>query len=165
MRFIGLCLFAVSLSGCSTFSHAPVQRLNVSQEVLALHNQMRAAHQAPPLVWNNTLANYAAQYASQCRFKHSHGPYGENLATGYRNVHNAVVAWYNEKQHYHHDNPGFSLATGHYTQMVWRSTTEIGCAYVVCNGINGTPGKLLVCEYNPPGNVIGARHFEENVLS
>jgi len=46
----------------------------------------------------------------------------------------------------------FSGSTGHYTQIVWRSTTAIGC---------GTSGSLLVCQYGPPGNHRGK--FDKNV--
>ncbi|MBO4329990.1 MAG: hypothetical protein J5820_05070, partial [Rhodocyclaceae bacterium] len=45
------------------------------------------------------------------------------------------------------DNSNY-LTFGHYTQMVWNTTTEIGCGYKVCSG-----AIQMVCNYNPPGNV------------
>lgn len=34
---------------------------------------------ANALTWNSNLASYAANYAANCKFAHSGGPYGENL--------------------------------------------------------------------------------------
>jgi hypothetical protein len=55
------------------------------------------------------------------------------------------------------------METGHFTQLVWKDTTSVGCGRTECNGRDdgGAPGWYLVCEYWPHGNVIGA--FEENV--
>merc|ERR1711953_410801 len=74
---------------------------------------------------------------------------GENLAKGVVDA-GAVDMWYNEISY----SPGgqgaiqqFDMNTGHYTQLVWQSTTAVGC---------GTNGDLLVCEYGPAGNMVGA---------
>ena len=45
---------------------------------------------------------------------------------------------------------------GHFTQMVWKTTTEIGCAVGKRKDI---PGYIVVCRYNPPGNVIGQKPY------
>ena len=57
----------------------------------------------------------------------------------------------------------FSESTGHFTQLVWKDTTKVGCGAVHCNSNvnNGASGWYLVCEYTPRGNVIGA--FKQNV--
>lgn len=138
----------------------------VQNEALSTHNHFRAQHRAPALTWDSTLAKYAAQYASHCEFKHSHGPYGENIAAGYPSVTTAITAWYNEQQNYDYQQPGFSMQTGHFTQVVWKGSTRLGCASVPCDGKNGTPGNYVVCEYNPPGNNIADNniYFNENVL-
>ena len=68
-----------------------------------------------------------------------------------------MTAWANEINSYDFANPGFSSATGHATQMLWVATTRIGCAAQAC-----AEGPLYVCEYDPPGNVIG--QFQQNVL-
>lgn len=57
---------------------------------------------------------------------------------------------------YDFERPGFSETTGHFTQLVWVRTQQVGCAIGVCpNGVSvGTVtwrGKLYVCEYWPPG--------------
>lgn len=51
----------------------------------------------------------------------------------------------------------YSPQTGHFTQMVWQATTQIGCGATRC-----AAGPLYVCHYSPPGNVIG--QFVQNVL-
>lgn len=59
-----------------------------------------------------------------------------------------------------------STATGHFTQLVWKNTTQVGCSRKECNagqqgGHGDAPGWYVVCEYAPAGNVIGA--FVDNV--
>lgn len=137
---------------------------SIQQSALKTHNYLREQHSAPPLQWENQLAKYAANHAKRCQFTHSHGPYGENLAAGYPSVAAAIHAWYGENQYYSFWFPRFSNKTGHFTQLVWKSSTHVGCAVIGCHGKNGTPGEFLVCEYNPPGNVINAGYFKENVL-
>ncbi len=133
-------------------------------EIVSLHNQLRETHHAPKLIWDDQLASYAEHYASQCRFQHSSSPYGENLAAGYPTLSAAIHAWSNEQKQYSYFSPGFSMKTGHFTQIVWKATQKIGCGYVSCDGKNGTPGNYLVCEYSPAGNVASRRYFEKNVL-
>lgn len=132
--------------------------------LLSLHNKMRRAHHSPPLEWDDTLANFAESYAAKCKFKHSGSPYGENLAAGYPSVSEAINVWYAEQKYYSYNQPGFSYKTGHFTQLVWKGTQKLGCAYVACNGTNGTPGNYLVCEYSPAGNISSREYFANNVL-
>ncbi|KAJ5115323.1 hypothetical protein NUU61_001082 [Penicillium alfredii] len=149
--------------------------------VLQVSNDYRNAHDASPLVWNETLVEYSRDWAEACIWKHSNGPYGENLAYGYSNASAAVAAWGDERTQYDFGKPtGFTEATGHFTQLVWRSTTEMGCAAVNCgytedqnshhvrrspDGKSRAQGWYVVCEYTPAGNVVG-RHdkfFKLNV--
>lgn len=76
---------------------------------------------------------------------------GENLAWGYAGFEAAIDAWYAEESQYNYGRGGFSSATGHFTQLVWRDTTRLGCAYNFSCGM-----KTYVCNYSPPGNVMGA---------
>jgi uncharacterized protein YkwD len=77
-----------------------VSAASFKEEVLAIHNQLRARHYAQPLVWDDQLAAYAENYASKCEFRHSSSPYGENLAAGYPTPAAAIRFWYNEGAHY-----------------------------------------------------------------
>jgi hypothetical protein len=69
---------------------------------------------------------------------------------GYSSLSDAVDAWYNEVKLYEFFNPGWNTATGHFTALVWRSTTKLGCAI---NTACSWP--TYVCQYGPPGNVLG----------
>jgi uncharacterized protein YkwD len=133
------------------------------EDALSIHNQFRKLHHAPNLVWDDTLALYAENYAKKCRFQHSSSPYGENLAAGFPSIIAAVKVWYAENEHYSYWRPGFSSRTGHFTQVVWKSTKRLGCGFANCDGKNGTPGKFWVCEYGPPGNVTNRGYFSANV--
>lgn len=146
--------------------------LDLRTSVLNSTNLFRYQHNATFLAWNDSLASYAADYAARCIWAHSYGPPGENLARGYPNVTSAVDAWGNERELYtfspEDQVTGFSEPTGHFTQLVWKSTQTVGCAAYACNGDNGLAGYLLVCEYWPPGNIEGTGaqrnvFFEENV--
>lgn len=129
------------------------------QGIVDYHNQVRAQHGAPAMVWNSTIAQFASDYlaSDNCVFKHSGGPYGENIAMGYSDTLSAMEAWYDEYTLYDYAAGQFSSSTGHFTQMVWVDTTSVGCALDACDG-----RPFLVCEYYPRGNVIG--YFTENVL-
>ncbi|KAJ5754077.1 uncharacterized protein N7511_008230 [Penicillium nucicola] len=101
--------------------------------VLETTNEYRASHDANPLQWNDTLAEYSKNWADACVWKHSDGPYGENLAYGYGNASAAVIAWGDEGAMYNFGKPtGFTEETGHFTQLVWKATTQVGCAAVNC---------------------------------
>jgi Cysteine-rich secretory protein family len=129
-------------------------------------NQFRNQHAASPLTWNTTLATSASTWATTCQWKHSGGPTGENLALGYPDIPSAIDAWGNERIHYDFNSPtGFSEKTGHFTQLVWKDTTSLGCAAIDCTGRNALTGHILVCEYWPPGNVVGQGNafFRTNV--
>lgn len=117
-------------------------------------NAKRALHEnTPPVSWSNELATTAAEYAANyyCNGKIVHSDnadYGENLALGYT-VKGAVDAWYNEISNWDWVNPQFSGSTGHFTQLVWDKTSEIGCAIKYCDGYWGN---YIICEYNSYGN-------------
>ena len=134
------------------------------QVVLDEHNRLRALHvDTDPLTWSDTLAQYAEEYAAayNCSsgvLHHSGGPYGENLAIGY-SLSNAVDAWYAEIKYYNYSNPGFASNDGHFTQVVWKDTKQVGCAIRYCNSVWQN---YVVCEYDPSGNYLG--EFADNVM-
>ena len=137
----------------------------VAQQLLAAHNRVRAKHCADPLTWSLKLADVAQKWANHlrdtgCTFGHSGGSYGENLAAGTIGVLDpeaTVAMWYDEIKLYTFPNGGFSMKTGHFTQVVWRGTTQVGCGHSQCKG-----NDIWVCNYDPPGNWEG--QYRENVL-
>lgn len=126
-------------------------------------NTYREQHNASSLSWNSTLEDFARDYlddmsSDSCEFEHSEGPYGENLAIGYQNATGAVEAWGEERDEYDFGDGGFDEETGHFTQLVWKDTTDVGCARKLCD----ERGWYVVCEYWPRGNV--QEQFEEQVV-
>lgn len=105
----------------------------------------------------------AQAWADGCKFQHSGGKFGENLAAGTGNgytIASAVKSWTDEVSQYNRSNPQPS----HFTQVVWKATTQVGCAFKDCSGIFEPSFGLAhfhVCEYSPAGNVIG--EFAQNV--
>jgi len=115
---------------------------------LKWHNQVRCMHKVKYLKWSSALASGAQRWANRGRFAHSHGKYGENLAMGtYMGPKQAVKMWYAEIKHTRGGRvSGFSGGTGHYTQLVWKTTRFVGC---------GQHRGLVVCRYYPAGNMMG----------
>ncbi len=132
------------------------------QQWLQAHNQKRTLHGVPSVTWSATVAASTQAYANTCPSGHSSSGYGENLtwANYIMSLQSVVDGWYNEEPLYDYNNPGFSFATGHFTQVVWKGTTQIGCGYRT--GCGGTWPNVWMCQYNPAGNVI--EHFAANVF-
>jgi len=136
-----------------------------AKALLDAHNRVRARHCAPALKWSPKLAASAQKWANTlrdrgCMLGHSGGQYGENLAAATEGTMDAsavVDMWYAEMKRYSFRDGGFSMKTGHFTQVVWRGTTEVGCGRSQCNGMD-----VWICQYDPPGNVQG--QYRENVL-
>ncbi|KAF1965033.1 PR-1-like protein [Bimuria novae-zelandiae CBS 107.79] len=131
--------------------------------VLNVTNTYRKQHNATAVQWNESLAEFAGEWSEKCEFKHSGGPSGENLASGYPNASQSIIAWGHERVDYDFKAGEFTHETGHFTQLVWKGTKTMGCGRTECNGKDDgeAPGWFVVCEYYPPGNVIGA--FVQNV--
>jgi len=129
------------------------------QAVLDEHNTLRAKHSAPPLTWDEAMASEAQSWAEKCTWGHSNAA-GENIWAGSGSTFSgasAVKSWYNEVTNpgYDFSNPGTSDGTGHFTAVVWKSTTRLGCAMKVCTPLHPmdwNPGNFLVCQYSPAGN-------------
>lgn len=130
---------------------------------VAAHNQARQAVGVPPLQWSAELAVTAQRWAdklreSRCAMRHSGAAgLGENLAwaSGQALSPGQVVGmWVGERRDY--DATRNSCAPGkvcgHYTQVVWRGTTHVGCGMASCGN-----SEVWVCNYTPPGNYVGQR--------
>ncbi|KAH9025066.1 CAP domain-containing protein [Lactarius hengduanensis] len=133
---------------------------------LSAHNTVRAQHGANPLTWSDELSAKAQQWADGCHFVHSGGTlgqFGENLAAGTGSgytIATAVKSWTDEVSDYDPSNP----VASHFTQVVWKASTQVGCAVKDCNGIFDPKFGIAhfhVCEYSPPGNVEG--EYADNV--
>jgi uncharacterized protein YkwD len=131
-----------------------------SDEILAAHNKYRKEVNVPPLVWSGKLQNDAQQWANKLSSKggleHDKTNQGENLASGGGNDTRLVEQWGNEKKNYKNGPvTGQNLtAVGHYTQMVWKDTKEVGCATAKMKS-----GRVLVCRYMSAGNLLGRKPY------
>jgi pathogenesis-related protein 1 len=139
---------------------------NSEQDIyLRVHNEARAAVGVPPLTWSSAVEQSAKEYAQTCPSAHSRSQYGENLEwMGRGSTEEAVRMWVDEKQHYSYSSNTCATGKvcGHYTQVVWRDTTQLGCAKMQCNSLGvfgGAPGIAWVCNYNPPGNYNGRKPY------
>uniref|UniRef100_A0ACD6AKH4 Uncharacterized protein n=1 Tax=Avena sativa TaxID=4498 RepID=A0ACD6AKH4_AVESA len=144
----------------------PSQAQNSPQDYLSPHNTARTAVGVGGVRWSTKLQAYAQSYANQrvgdCKLQHSGGPYGENIFWGGAGADwkaaDAVNLWVGEKKDYDHGSNGCAAGKqcGHYTQVVWRASTSIGCARVVCNANRGV---FTVCSYEPRGNIVGQKPY------
>jgi uncharacterized protein YkwD len=169
-RLIGLPL-AAALIGLGVNAPAIAARNNVASQfparILAAHNEVRAQAGVAPLAWDPALANAAAGYAVQLALtntfqhsdRHARPGTGENLwmgTRGYYSYEAMVGGWASEQRDFM---PGVFPAVsrsgnwenvGHYTQMVWPTTTRVGCAVA-----SNARSDYLVCRYSPAGNIDG----------
>ncbi|HEX8654841.1 MAG TPA: CAP domain-containing protein [Allosphingosinicella sp.] len=140
---------------------------NLAARIVALHNRERVAVGATPLAWDEMLASAAASYgpALAARGRLAHSPsgsrpgQGENLwmgTAGAFSIEEMIGSWAAEKSVFvpgavpNVSRSGHFGDVGHYTQMIWRTTTRVGCALH-----RGRANDFLICRYAPPGNVVG----------
>ncbi|XP_047948072.1 pathogenesis-related leaf protein 6-like [Salvia hispanica] len=136
---------------------------NSRQDYINVHNAARAKVGVGPIMWSEKVASFARNYARQrvgdCNLIHStNRPYGENLAKGGEDFTGsaAVDLWVKERPNYiHTSNSCVGGQCLHYTQVVWRNSTHVGCARVRCND----GWWFISCNYDPPGNYIGQRPY------
>lgn len=160
---------------------AGVSTLN-PEEMVHSHNQVRAMLGLSDLTWSPYLASYAQEWADSlaqnygCHLKHrqelgqDREAFGENLywasaliwSDGNREpslVSSSEVAqaWADEQRDYRYGRNTCRRGKqcGHYTQMVWRTTLQIGCGMAYCPNAS----QIWVCNYDPPGNWVGERPY------
>ncbi len=73
-----------------------------------------------------------------------------------------VSDWESEKAGYNYATDTCSGVCGHYTQLVWRESVELGCGVTTCqsiSGLNNGPGEFWVCRYRDAGNFTGRKPY------
>ncbi len=132
--------------------------------MVTAHNKYRKTKNLPALKWNDSIAKYAQSWANhlkssnKCNMKHRQpNKYGENLAWAFgQNLSATTVVkmWYDEISFYNYGKNSCQAGKmcGHFTQVMWKKTKEIGCGYASCGNT-----EIWVCNYNPPGNYIGQK--------
>lgn len=130
-----------------------------AQKVLGHHNTVRKDVGTPPLKWSKVLAAFAQEWAdhlaSTQTFNHRpNNNYGENIfmGSGSYTPLNASESWYSEIKDYKYGKfRSGSPVVGHYTQMVWKNTAEVGVGVAIAS--NGDI--YIVANYSPAGNYLG----------
>jgi Cysteine-rich secretory protein family/FG-GAP-like repeat len=128
-----------------------------------------------PFAWSVGAATVARNWAAGCNFAHNanRGPFGENIyAEGSQSSPVAlsgadvVSSWSTEAQNYDYNSNSCAAGEvcGHYTQLVWRNTTAVGCAVQQCTtnspfGASFPDWAFAVCDYSPPGNFSGEQPY------
>jgi hypothetical protein len=140
---------------------------SLAQRLVAAHNAVRASAGTQPLAWDAALAAraqaYARQLAATGAFQHSdrraRPGIGENLwmgSSGAFSPEQMVGNWASERQWFRPgifpnvSRTGHWEQIGHYSQIIWRTTTRVGCGLA-----RGAGRDVLVCRYSPAGNVDG----------
>lgn len=144
----------------------------LQRAMLDVHNRARGELGLAPLAWSRTLASAAAVHAQELarsgRLFHAQQPagggwQGENLFAGTRGGYDygeMARYWLAERRNFRNGpSPRFSRTgrwqdAAHYAQIVWRDTTEVGCAME-----QGQAQDFLVCRYFPGGEVAGRRAY------
>lgn len=167
----GVLLGSLAMGATLAASTSPEPAAAVAAKTLAVHNAERGRVGVPPLRWNPALASEAASWGrSLVRrgvLQHSTDAMqdgtGENLwmgSAGQFPVEAMVGMFVAEKRLYraaafpHISRTGNWADVGHYSQLVWRDTREVGCAVATGGG-----NDVLVCRYFPAGNVHGQKPY------
>jgi len=135
------------------------------EDALKAHNEYRKKHKVPKLTLSDDLCQVAQAWANKIaandKMEHSENGYGENVhwtSANDTDGKSPVDHWYSEVKDFKFSGDlDYQRGTGHFTQVVWKDTKELGIAKAT--GKNG--GTYVVANYNPAGNFIGK--FGENV--
>ena len=171
------CALALTVAGCASSppprapsAHAirAAQTETFEERLLAAHNAERDRKHLPRLAWSDQLEkdarSWAERLAHEDRMYHSDKTIrpgeGENLwsgTAGYYTPEVMVGGFLAERRHF---KPGIfpNVSTtgkwqdvGHYSQVIWPTTTQLGCALA-----HNKARDYLVCRYSPPGNHFGS---------
>ncbi|KAJ8321173.1 hypothetical protein KUTeg_001298 [Tegillarca granosa] len=138
------------------------------------HNKCRKKHGVSNVKHSKDLSSYAQRWAEELaktnNFQHSSCTLdgtrlGENIACkwssgggDYTGV-EVTEQWYSEIKKHDFSCEPRTTGTGHFTQVVWKGTKEVGFGKAVAPG-----GKVYVVgSYRPAGNLIGT--YTENVFA
>ena len=139
--------------------------------IIKFHNEIREKHKSPPLKENEKLNDLASIYAeslvnNQEKINYELNMYndeivGENIIVAEsKRSEDAFKKILDEEKNYDFNKNKFSKATGHFTQAIWKDTTDIGCGFWVDKE---NKKYYIVLLYYPAGNIFGK--FSENVIS
>ena len=166
---MGMRFFASLILAGLLLSTSVVAQPTLSARLLAAHNAERARLRLPPVQWDPVLARSAASYgptlARYGRLQHSpkisRPGQAESLWMGTRGMfrpEQMVGNWLSERSDFRPGTfPNVSRSgnwyrVAHYTQIIWPTTTHVGCAIQ-----SSRSWDYLICRYSPTGNIDGRR--------
>ncbi|XP_067000503.1 venom allergen 5 [Anabrus simplex] len=148
-------------------------KLRQSLALGKVNGQPRASNMRE-MVWDDNLAALAQSWADQCTIAHDYSrndgrfPVGQNLAATWTtrssispipDFRRQINDWFNEVSLFHYGSTGFTVATGHYSQLAWGETYLVGCGYSFYYDKSRGYTKLYICNYGPGGNVVGEEPY------
>jgi pathogenesis-related protein 1 len=160
-------------NACTSAAVATTLPSSEQQEMLTLHNTLRAKYGSGALTWDATLASCAQDWAEERARTNDavvHRPsnaFGENTFNNegccdpdeFRSSPaDAMGFWGGEERFYDRTTETCQAGAdcGHFTQAVWSTTTKIGCGKAFHNTPDGTTTAYWVCNYDPKGNSGGS---------
>jgi hypothetical protein len=118
------------------------------------HNTYREKFGSKPLDWDAQLSVNATLWAETLlkaeRLSRSETEKGESIFRGkapVKSCQEAVDAWHQEKEKYKGEPITEATEATNYTQMMWKSTTKLGCGMA-----KNDQNAVYVCQYDPAGN-------------
>ncbi|XP_030225374.1 cysteine-rich venom protein [Gadus morhua] len=144
----------------------------IENQIVDAHNAFRRAVQPSAanmlkMIWSNDVAALSQAWLDHCMLKH--GPPSSRMLNGYELGENlfystsaldwatVITAWHNEVQHYTYPNgSGNGESVGHYTQVVWNSSWQVGCGMTKCGS-----KYFYGCQYYRAGNYVGWPPYKE----
>jgi len=141
------------------------------KQALEAHNAYRKRHGAKSLKFSKKLTAYAQEWADKLAredgFEHrQNNTYGENLYSSWSSNPKAKItgntpvdSWYSEVKKHDFTGEPRTTGTGHFTQVVWKGSREMGIAQA-----KSKSNKIIVvANYDPPGNFVG--RYRDNVAA
>ena len=144
-------------------------------DLVSLHNTLRTKHRVGKLTKLQAIATMAQKTATNCakiktlqhsQDKYNNQPVGQNLyvKTNAPSANDVMQGWYYKEEPNYNYSTGKSKnggVIGHFTQVVWKSTTQIGCAVATGTYLAYQNSYYVCCNYFPAGNYIG--QYVQNV--
>jgi hypothetical protein len=142
-------------------------------EIISLHSKLRKAHSnTSGLHWSSLLALESQAFVTNCQYNDNSKALSllkeslavDNVAQGYEDWQQTINAWYSGNKYYDYNNPGYTDDAGTFISMVWKDSTEIGCAAINCSNLNGFLYQCLYSPSIPLSLILDAKEYQLNVL-
>ncbi|UMM33309.1 hypothetical protein L5515_006843 [Caenorhabditis briggsae] len=176
-KIVSIAAFSPDGQAAIVKAHNDLRSALAKGEYVAKGVTQPSAKNMMKMVWDDTIAESAQQFAEGCPDDHAESPYGENLYWGWDSEElgdldkygvQASQSWESEFQKFGLEGTtltqeSYDSGIGHATQMAWASSNKIGCGAKNC-GVDPTNGMnkvTVVCQYQEKGNTIPEKIYED----